>query len=218
MTEPKQTPSTSDEDYSINYELKKEGLERILGPMHDMVSHAIIPFQVGGAVDMYYFPHAIPGTAFVTMELIEPNGSGPQPSRIGTYELIAFTRLEITRDEKYEVIHGKDGGSFNAIERRLCGIFTSIGRYSAIAILNPCETCEVPAEKDEPYACLVLDEWKKPGLEFKIGSRKHGLLLCIEIFRSEMEFAMQNGSQALFKRLKAKGYYPYSDLDRQPVA
>jgi hypothetical protein len=41
------------------------------------------------------------------------------------------------------------------------------------------------------------------------------LLLCIEVFRSEMEYAMKNGSEALFRLLKERGYYhPYSDLDR----
>jgi hypothetical protein len=39
----------------------------------------------------------------------------------------------------------------------------------------------------------------------------------MEIFRSEMEFSMANGSGKLFELLKAKGYYPYSDLDREPV-
>lgn len=45
----------SDEDYSQHYQLKKAGMEKVLGPMHDMVGHAIVPFQVGGPVDMYRF-------------------------------------------------------------------------------------------------------------------------------------------------------------------
>jgi len=44
------------------------------------------------------------------------------------------------------------------------------------------------------------------------------LLLCLQVFRSEMEFARENGSEELFKKLKQAGHYPYSDLDRQPVA
>jgi hypothetical protein len=63
--------------------------------MYDLVGHAIIPFRVGGPVDIYRFPHAIDGTAFATMELIEADGTGPKPSRIGTYELIACTRHKI---------------------------------------------------------------------------------------------------------------------------
>lgn len=85
----------TEEDYKRHYELKLKSLENILGKMHEFVGHSVIPFQAGGAVDMYYFPNAIDGTAFVTMELIEPDGSGPKPNRMGTYELIAFTRHKI---------------------------------------------------------------------------------------------------------------------------
>jgi len=106
-----------------------------------MVGHAIIPFSIGGAVDMYYFQ----------------------------------------------------------------------------AVLNPNETCEVPNEGDENH-CLVFDNYQTGGSEFKIGIRKHHLLLCMEIFRSEMEYSRANGSEKLFKKLKEAGHYPYSDLNRQPVA
>ena len=199
----------SGDDYDRHYELKRQGLERVLGPMYELVGHAIIPFQVGGAVDMYYFPKALEGTAFATMELIEPDGSGPQPSRIGTYELVAFTKHKITDDDDKE--------AFNAIKRRICGIFTAVGRYSYHAQLNPLDTCEVPAGEGEENRCLIFDEYKRPGVEFEIGKSEHGLLLCIEIFRGEMEYAMQHGSRVLIDRLKAKGYYPYSDLYREPV-
>lgn len=37
------------------------------------------------------------------------------------------------------------------------------------------------------------------------------------IHKSEMEYAMKNGSSGVIEKLKEKGYYPYSDLDRDPV-
>jgi hypothetical protein len=86
------TRNFSDEEYQKDDELKSKGLENVLGKMHELVGHAIIPFDVGGAVDMYYFPHHIPGTGFATMELIQPDGTGPKPNRIGTYEPVAFTQ------------------------------------------------------------------------------------------------------------------------------
>jgi hypothetical protein len=52
--------------------------------------------------------------------------------------------------------------------------------------------------------------------EFKVGDRKHHLLLCLEVFRSEMEFARENGAEQLLGKLKDAGYYPYSDLNRKP--
>jgi hypothetical protein len=75
------------EQYQRQYELKRQGLERVLGKMHDLVGHAIIAFEVGGAVDMY-FPNAIDGTRLATMELIEPDGSGPKPSSMYHYRRI----------------------------------------------------------------------------------------------------------------------------------
>jgi hypothetical protein len=198
------------EQYAKDYELKEQGLENVLGEIYKAVGHAIIPFDVGGAVDMYYFPKHVKGTGFATMELLDPNGNGPKPNRIGTYELVAFTKEPYNESDETKT-------PFNLIERRICGIFTAIGNYSFEAVLNPNETCEVPRDDGE-NRCLVFDNYKPDNKEFKIGDRTHHLLLCMEIFRSEMEFSRKNGSDQLFELLKNQGYYPYSDLDREPVA
>lgn len=50
--------------------------------MHGIVGHAIIPFSIGGAVDMYYFTDHIKGTGFATMELLNPDGNGPKPNKL----------------------------------------------------------------------------------------------------------------------------------------
>jgi hypothetical protein len=86
----------TDEELDEDYELKSEGLERILGKSDSIVGHAIIPFEVGGSVDMYYYHKGVVnGTGFATMELIQPDGTGPIPNRNGTYELVAFTKLKL---------------------------------------------------------------------------------------------------------------------------
>lgn len=200
----------TDEEFERDYKLKEQGLENVLGAMHGIVGHAIIPFSIGGAVDMYYFTNNIKGTGFATMELLDPDGNGPKPNRIGTYELVAFTKLDYNDNEENPT-------EFNTIERRFCGIFTTIGNYSSQAVLNPFETIEVPNGTDENN-CLILDNYAPQGKEFTIGDRKHHLLLCLEVFRSEMEFARKNGSGKLIELLKEKGFYPYSDFDREPVA
>jgi len=82
--------------------------------------------------------------------------------------------------------------------------------------LEPGETIEIPTE-DGANKCFVLDEYKPGNVGFKIGNEKHGLLLVIEIFHDEMEYAMENGSSSLIAKLKSKGHYPYSDLNRQSV-
>ena len=207
--EPMPEQKFSNEEWEKDYEEKEKALENILGKMYKIVGHAIIPFSVGGAVDMYYFLNHIPGTGFATMELLDPDGNGPKPNRLGTYELVAFTKKLYNKSEETQT-------DFNLIERRICGIFTTIGNYSFQAILNPNETCEIP-EDDSENRCLIFDNYQPENKEFKIGEKRHHLLLCLEIFRSEMEFARANGSAQLFNLLKEKEYYPYSDLDRESV-
>jgi hypothetical protein len=211
---PKKSPAPqfSDSEYERYYEAKCAALKRVLGEMHDIVNHALIPFAIGGALDMYYFPNVLPGTGMATMELIEPDGSGPKPNLIGTYELVAFTRRKLRLGQDVP-----DDDPFAKTHRRLYRILNGIARYSYEAVLNPGETCEFPAEEDAEPACLVLDNYAPLGNAFEINGKKHCLLLVIEITRSEMEYAMEHGSEALLNKLKAKGHYPYSDLDREPV-
>jgi hypothetical protein len=204
----KRKPKFTEAECTHHYEAKMAALQRVLGPMHNMVGHAVIPFYMGGTVDMYYFPNAIDGTAFVTMELIAPDGTGPKPGRIGTYELIGFTRHAIDLDSD---------GPFKQIQHHLCNILTAVSLYSFMAELNPEETCDLPGEEDEEGSCLLLDEWRNPEAPFEIDGRQHGLLLCMEIFKSESEFAREHGTGELIAKLKDKGFYPYSDLDREPV-
>ncbi len=198
------------EEYDKDYELKMNGLEYVLGKSHDLVGHAIIPFELGGTVDMYYFPNGIKGTGFATMELIKPDGTGPISNRLGTYEVVAFTKLDYVLDTV-------ETDPFNLIERHICGILTNIGFYSFQAKLNPLETCELPQKERAPNLCLIFDEYKPDGKEFKIGGKKHGLLLIMEVHRDEMEYAMENGTGKLIEKLKEKGFYPYSDMDRKSV-
>ena len=205
---PKPRTEFTDEEHEEHYELKMEGMENILGESYELVGHAIIPFDVGGAVDMYYFPNGIKGTGFATMELIYPDGFGPVMSSIGTYELVAFTKHEISKDEESD---------YYKIERRMCKIFTELGFYTKEALVEPRDTCEVPQDEGEPNICLIFDEYAPEGKQFKIGNKKHGLLLVIEVFPEEMHYAMNNGGQKLLDLLKKQGHYPYSDMNREPV-
>lgn len=200
----------TDKEYELDYQQKSEALENVLGKMHNLVGHAIIPFAVGGAVDMYYFPNHMKGTGFATMELLEPDGTGPLPNRQGTYELVAFT--------KYNYVSSDDPNTpFNRIERKICGIFTKVGFFSRQAVLNSGETCEVPNKEGEENTCLIFDLYDQSNIKFKIGNRQHHLLLCIQVFRSELDYARLKGTWYLLEKLKNAGHYPYSDLDRNPV-
>ena len=202
---------------------KKEALEKILGSMDNVVGHAFIPFQAGGPVDMYYFSQHLPGTVFATMELLKPDGEGPKPNRLGTFELVACSKIKNTSrtDEPFEErkkrIEEDNLTPFERINHRLCGIMSTLGHYSFQVALGTGHTAELPGDDTEDVKYVVFDEFDTGGVPFEIEGRKHGLLLVMEIFPSELRYAKNNGSYALFEKLKAAGVYPYSDMDRQPV-
>jgi len=195
-------PSSSQEE--VFFEKKQAALESILGPFHDLVSHSIVPFSIGGSLDLYFI-NLKDKTALLTMELINHSGSVSLESRIGTYEFIAFTKHHVDPDSK----------EFISITNRMTSVFTTLGYYSMEAVLNPYETAEVPMDSGK-NVCLVFDEYPTDG-RFDIDGQKHGLLLIIEVFEDEMRYAMRYGTKQLIKLLKEKGFYPMSDLDRKSV-
>ncbi len=211
----------SDDRLEEHYEAKQTAMEAILGPMDDTVGHALIPFCLGGGVDMYYFSACMPGTVFATMELIDPDGKGPKANRLGTYELVTCTRLPRPPVEPHEVRKQKikDGtlSDFDLIDSRLCGIMTTIGNYGFEVVIEPGETAELPGKDEQDVNYLVFDEFDRKGVPFIVEGREHGLILCIEIFRSELDYARESGSAALLAKLKEASFYPYSDLDRSSV-
>ncbi len=211
------------ERWNAHYDAKKAAIEKILGPMDDIIGHSIIPFDIGGALDMYYFSSYMPGTVFCSMELIDPDGEGPIPSSIGTYELISCTKHKNTSttkeplEERKKRIEEGHITPFEKINQRICGTMTTLVRYSFEAILNPNETCEVPVGDGNEIRYLIFDDFNSDGIPFKIEDKAHGLLLCIEVFISEMEYAMKYGTDRLLAKLKGANAYPYSDLNRAPV-
>jgi Suppressor of fused protein (SUFU) len=208
---PPAAPAEDDESSQRWYDHKSKLLEQSLGKEHDMVMHAIIPYAIGGALDLYYYPNGIPGTGIATKELSELPDQGSSNASFQTYELVMFTRHRLNLDE------AKDEKSpFGAAHSNINAILNLIARYSESASLNPGETCEFPKEMEGVGGkCLIFDSY---GLHNDELSTNFGLLLIIEVFRSEMDYARENGGAALLHRLKNAGHYPYSDLDREAVA
>ena len=190
---------------------KSKLMEMLLGREHDMVMHAIIPYAIGGGLDLYYYPHSIPGTAIATKELSELPDQGSANRVFSCYELAMFTRYELNLD------HAKDKSTpFGRAHSNINRILNRLAPYSAAATLNPNETCEFPAEMEHVGGkCLIFDAYGSPSSE---QTRGFGVLAVIEIHRTEMDLARSAGGSALIQRLKAAGHYPYSDLDRDPVA
>lgn len=190
------------------YEQREACCRKILGPMGDVVMHAIIPFAVGGGLDWYFYPNHLPGTVLATMELSEDYNRGASNRVYRNYELIMVSRLpfadfRLDGDRPPEV-------------QRLYAIMNNLGRYGMSVPLNPGETLEFPPDfEDEQLrgACFIADAY--PALPERCS--KFGLMLFMEIHRSEMEFAIANGSAKLFELLKEAGVYPYTGTGRPPV-
>lgn len=190
------------------YQRKTELLEGILGKEHDMVMHAIIPYALGGSLDLYYFPNGIAGTAIATKELSEMPGEGSSNDLFDNYELVMFTRHALSLEDAE-----KESKPFGLAHRSISAILNCIARYSAEATLNPMETCEFPEDMNTVGGkCLIFDAYGSDG-----DDSEFGLLAIIEIHRSEMDFAREKGGKSLIKKLKKAGHYPYSDLDRPAV-
>ncbi len=201
----------NDEQYIAHYNLKQQALESIIGPSAGVIGHAMIPFRVIagmtiGQVDMHYFPNHIVGTGFTTMELIQPDGTGVKPNKKGTYELVAFTK------QPFNDINQDPPTPFNVMERRICENFTQIAGAAQEKEFNPYEICGIKGS-DGQTRYIIFDVYK----EFKVGKRKHHLLLGMEIFEEELVTVENFGHKGFLEMLKMIKIYPYSDLDRNWV-
>jgi len=191
------------------YERKTALMVDVLGKEHDVVMHAIIPYAIGGGLDLYYFPNGIEGTAIATKELCETPDQGSSNDVFGSYELVMFTRHRISLDDAKD-----EATAFGRVHRSINAILNRIAPYSAQATLNPNETCEFPEDMESVGGkCLIFDAYGLDAVHAEFG-----LLAIIEIHRSEMDFARKHGGGELIAKLKRAGYYPYSDLDRSAVA
>lgn len=198
------------------YEQKSQFIDQMLGPEHGLVLHSFIPFAIGGALDLYYHYEAIPGTIMVTKEVSEDLENIPSNSRYTRYELMMATRHVIRQDESGPVREFGETAVAAQIHQRCHRVLNLIARYAPEATLNVGDTLEFPAEiEDVGGACFILAEFVPP-IDFGPGC--FGILAVIEVFRTEMEIARKQGGALLVERLKAAGHFPYSDMDRKPVA
>lgn len=193
------------------YDQKTSFMVGLLGQEHDMVMHAIIPYAVGGGLDLYYFPHGIEGVGIATKELSENPEVGSRNDIFEQYEMVMFTRLTLDLDQAKN-----DTTAFGKAHSNINSVLNVIAQYSAQATLNPNETCEFPVEMENVGGkCFIFDAY--PSESAAEAPSLFGVMTIIEIFRSEMNFARENSGADLLQKLKEAGHYPYSDLDREPV-
>jgi hypothetical protein len=174
--------------------------------MDDMVLHAIIPFFLGGGLDLYTFSKCIPGTVFATQELItRDKQSRPKKGKAGYFELVACLPPGSKQVEENDGI------------RLVNRILNPVAMYASMAALSPGETAELPGEDGEPSQPLLLDAFNPKSVPFEFNGEKFALLLCMPITHDELAFARSEGSAALLAKLQATGAYPYADIKRPSV-
>jgi len=208
------TPQYDEQEAEKWHDHKSKMMERSLGKEHDMVMHAIIPFAVGGGLDLYYYPNGtIPGIAIATKELSNTATDGSTNDLYTTYEMVMFTRYALDLDAAKD-----DSTDFGKAHGNINGILNPLARYSAMAKLNPNETSEFPEDFGNGFGgkCFLFDGYVSYSDTLN-DNATFGLLAIIEVFRSEMQFAREQGGATLIQKLKDTGHYPYSDLDREPV-
>ena len=146
-------------------------------------------------------------------------------------------------DDSDDDLDADAANPFNAARRLHYLELTNLARYveSPDVVVNRFDTLEFPQdfENDELAGrCFVFDAlfppksqdvetWRvlfdyfdgkeAPLGDPRVGGKRFGVLLALEIFRDEMNWARQNGTANLLEKLKAAGAYPFSDLDRDPV-
>lgn len=200
---------------------KQAAMERALGPMDEMVLHSLIPFFLGGGLDLYTFRKCMPGTVVATQELIGRGRSErPKKSRIGAYELVACLRpgvaIETESGDGTAMVTGGERDGIGLVRAML----NPISQYAFMAKLNPGETAEIPMDEGEPNLPVLFDEFRSVdwGLApFEIGDERFGLLLCVPLHWSELAFARREGTGKLKERLEGAGVWPYADLGRVAV-
>lgn len=186
----------SETEWQEWWDARVAAIEGVLGKSEEEVGHASVPFEMGaemgGAADIVYFRHHVPGCVSVTCELI---GRDDQvPNALGNYELMICHRDE-------------DEWGPN--------IISQLAQYTLEAALNPGETMDIEPATPEgsTIAALLFLEYAR----FQVRGRPAGLLLCIGITADELK-ACRKGRQAeVVDALKAAGVFPYTDLYRQSV-
>lgn len=188
------------------YDKKSALMARALGAEHDMVIHAIIGYPVGGALHGYLYPNDIDGTGLATKELARLGGEGSSNLHYDQYEFVMFTRIDL-RDR--DLSNDKDDPHY-----LLRSALNAIAPYSEQATLNQYETLGFPDDWEDMAGRTFIMSMYKP----ELFEKPFGLMLIMEIFASEFAYKEKNGGDALIEKLKAAGHYPYSDLNRDPVA
>lgn len=193
---PDSVPHADGESEDRWWNARMAALHAVLGPSEDMVFHALQPLYLGGFADVVEFRQHVPGSTYVTSDLI--GESGQLPSSLGNYELMICTR------EKSDWA---------------ANIICKLAKYTLEAVLEPGQTMDIgpAAPKGSTVAAFLFAEPEIKTPRLTVNGLESGLLLCVGILPDELAVCMKEGSTRILELLKDKKVFPYTDLNRTSV-
>jgi hypothetical protein len=188
-------PSDS-EDWTQLWDARIAALENVLGKQDAHHLHGVIPFQagpeLGGAADVIRFRHHVIGIVYVTSELIGCNEQ--KQNSLGNFELMVCHPEE------------DDWGPWIIGQLAHCTLDTE---------LNPNETMDMESAVPDgsTIKAMLFDGYA----QFEVFGSKCGILLCLGLTGTELEYCHREGCEAIITKLKAESIYPFTDLYRNSV-
>lgn len=167
--------------------------EPIIGPLDKNTMVAIIGFDAGSPLNFCTVGRDR-GEQFVTYISCELAVRPEQlPSQFGRYELLASC----------------DNAQW------VRSIVTDIGRMSLETVFGHHHTLDIGpwVQPSDPIQSVVFEK----ACEAEIDDASYGILRCIGITRSEMEFAREQGPAKLLDHLRRAGIYPNTTCQRESV-
>jgi hypothetical protein len=177
-------------DYQQFYKHLFRPIEERIGPIDQTSIMAIIGFDCGGPVSLCTVGRGFEQfVTYVTCELAVRDEQ--KPAEFGRYEVM------ITCDD----------------ERWAHNTLTKLGQMSLEGVFGHGHTIDIGlvAGPDCPMQGLVVEEFAR----VMVDGKPYGILYFHGVTRTELEFAMESGTDKLLGRLRVAGVHPRTSIHRR---
>jgi hypothetical protein len=161
-------------------------IEKRIGPFDRPFQFRPFPFDSGGALN--FLTVGAGREKFVTYVSWDLFGHEEQKrGKIGRFELLTSCDTE----------------------QWCVDVITNVGRQTLVELFEPGDTMDISAWGTRfGLDGIIFEEVFCTKIRIGLRHENCGLLRCIGITKSELEFAREHGSQALIECLKRNGIYP----------
>jgi hypothetical protein len=181
-------------DWESQWDGRLAALELVFGKSDGVVSHAVVPFQLGydagGRADVVHFSEHVTGLVSSTCELISEDGQ--LPNSLGAYELAICHRAP---DPWY------------------AQVLSSLAYYTLETRLESGQTMDIGplVPRGSTISAFLFEEFAR----FAFQGRSAGVLLCIGITPDELVACRCGQVDRVRRALESKHIYPFTDLRRR---